>query len=116
MIRKIQEECEVEIDIEDDGTVYIAAVDSLGAQKAIEMIESRKPRSPGVRRQGGPHRELWRLCRDPARRGRHGPHLLLVDYRVPSVEDGASATIMVSGHDIDEGGKIKLSRQAVLEG
>ena len=40
MIRKIQEECEVDVDIEDDGTVYIAAIDGLGAKKAIAMVEA----------------------------------------------------------------------------
>ena len=40
MIRKIQEECEVDVDIEDDGTVYIAAIDGVGAQKAIAMVEA----------------------------------------------------------------------------
>jgi polyribonucleotide nucleotidyltransferase len=42
----------------------------------------------------------------------------LADYRVPRVEDvvqmGDEITVMVI--DIDPGGKIRLSRQAVLEG
>jgi polyribonucleotide nucleotidyltransferase len=42
----------------------------------------------------------------------------LADYRVPSVEEvvqlGDEITVMVT--DIDSGGKIRLSRQAVLEG
>ena len=42
----------------------------------------------------------------------------LADYRVPSVEDvvrvGDEVMVMVIG--IDDSGKIKLSRQAVLEG
>jgi len=42
----------------------------------------------------------------------------LADYRVPSVEDVVRVgdEIMVMVIDIDKDGKIKLSRQAVLEG
>jgi polyribonucleotide nucleotidyltransferase len=122
MIRKIQEECEVEIDIEDDGTVYIAAIDGLGAQKAIEMIESLTEEA-----------EIGRVYVGKVVRtesygafveilpGMDGMvHISqLADYRVPNVEDvvkvGDEITVMVI--DIDGAtGKIRLSRQAVLEG
>ncbi len=121
MIRKIQEECEVEIDIEDDGTVYIAAIDSLGAQKAIEMIESLTEEA-----------EIGRVyVGKVVRTESYGAFVeimpgvdgmvhisQLADYRVPSVEDVVRVgdEVMVMVIDIDEGGKIKLSRQAVLEG
>jgi polyribonucleotide nucleotidyltransferase len=121
MIRKIQEECEVEIDIEDDGTVYIAAVDSLGAQKAIEMIESLTEEA-----------EIGRVyVGKVVRTESYGAFVeimpgvdgmvhisQLADYRVPSVEEVVRVgdEVMVMVIDIDEGGKIKLSRQAVLEG
>src|SRR5207244_4564279 len=36
MIRKITEETGAQIDVEDDGRVFIAAVDQEGGQKAIE--------------------------------------------------------------------------------
>ena len=39
MVRKIQEETEAEINIEDDGTVTIASRSAEGAEKAREMIE-----------------------------------------------------------------------------
>jgi polyribonucleotide nucleotidyltransferase len=39
-IRGIVEETGVKIDIEDDGTVRIAAVDGEAAQRAIEMVEA----------------------------------------------------------------------------
>jgi len=39
-IRSIQEETGASIDIEDDGTVYIASIDGPGAQKAQEMVEA----------------------------------------------------------------------------
>jgi polyribonucleotide nucleotidyltransferase len=121
MIRKIQEECEVEIDIEDDGTVYIAAIDSLGAQKAIEMIESLTEEA-----------EIGKIyVGKVVRTESYGAFVeilpgvdgmvhisQLADYRVPSVEDVVRVgdEVMVMVIDIDEGGKIKLSRQAVLEG
>jgi polyribonucleotide nucleotidyltransferase len=40
IIRKIIEETNAEIDIEDDGRVFIAAVDPKGGQRALEIIES----------------------------------------------------------------------------
>src|SRR5204862_6894822 len=40
MIRKIQEETQTEINVEDDGTVEIAAVSGENARKAITWIES----------------------------------------------------------------------------
>lgn len=40
IIKKIIEETNAEIDIEDDGRVFIAAVDPKGGQRAMEIIES----------------------------------------------------------------------------
>ncbi len=40
MIRKITEETGAQIDVEDDGRVFIAAVDQEGGQKAIDWIKS----------------------------------------------------------------------------
>jgi len=122
MIRKIQEECAVDVDIEDDGTIYIAAVEGLGAQKAIEMIEALTEEAEigkvyvgkVVRTEAyGAFVEILPgvdgLC-----------HISqLADYRAPSVEDVVHVgdEIMVMVIDIDaETGKIRLSRQAVLEG
>jgi polyribonucleotide nucleotidyltransferase len=122
MIRKIQEECDVDVDIEDDGTIYIAAVEGLGAQKAIEMIEALTEEAEigkvyvgkVVRTEAyGAFVEILPgvdgLC-----------HISqLADYRAPSVEDVVHVgdEIMVMVIDIDaETGKIRLSRQAVLEG
>jgi polyribonucleotide nucleotidyltransferase len=122
MIRKIQEECEVDVDIEDDGTVYIAALESAGAQKAIEMIEALTEEA-----------EIGRVyVGKVVRTESYGAFVeilpgvdgmvhisQLADYRVPSVEDVVRVgdEIMVMVIDIEgESGKIKLSRQAVLEG
>lgn len=122
MIRKIQEECNVEVDIEDDGTVYIAAVEGPGAQKAIEMIESLTEEA-----------EIGKIYLGKViRTESYGAFVeilpgvdgmvhisQLADYRAPSVEDVVHVgdEIMVMVVDIDqETGKIRLSRQAVLEG
>ncbi len=122
MIRKIQEECEVEIDIEDDGTVYIAAIDSLGADRAIAMIEALTEEA-----------EIGKVyVGKVVRTESYGAFVeilpgvdgmvhisQLADYRVPSVEDVVRVgdEIMVMVIDVDaETQKIRLSRQAVLEG
>jgi polyribonucleotide nucleotidyltransferase len=121
-IRKIQEECDVEVDIEDDGTVYIAAVDSLGAQRAMEMIEALTEEA-----------EIGKVyVGKVVRTESYGAFVeilpgvdgmvhisQLADYRAPSVEEVVRVgdEVMVMVIDIDaETGKIKLSRQAVLEG
>jgi polyribonucleotide nucleotidyltransferase len=122
MIRKIQEECEVQIDIEDDGTVYIAAIDSLGADRAIAMIEALTEEA-----------EIGKVyVGKVVRTENYGAFVeilpgvdgmvhisQLADYRVPSVEDVVRVgdEIMVMVIDVDpETQKIRLSRQAVLEG
>jgi polyribonucleotide nucleotidyltransferase len=122
MIRKIQEECEVDVDIEDDGTVYIAAVEGPAAQKAIEMIEGLTEEATiGKIYVGKVVRTESYGAFVEILPGVDGMvHISqLADYRVPSVEDVVRVgdEIMVMVIDVDaETGKIKLSRQAVLEG
>jgi polyribonucleotide nucleotidyltransferase len=122
MIRKIQEECNVDIDIEDDGTVYIAAIEGPGAKKAKEMIEALTEEA-----------EIGKVYLGKVvRTENYGAFIeilpgvdglchisQLADYRVPSTEDVVRVgdEVMVMVIDIEpETGKIKLSRQAVLEG
>jgi len=120
-IRALQEETGTKIDIEEDGTVYIAAVEGVGAKAAIERIEAL-----------GESPEIGRIYTGKVVRienfgafveilpGTDGlVHISQLDSeRVNSVEDvvgmGDEITVMIT--DIDPMGKIRLSRQAVLEG
>jgi polyribonucleotide nucleotidyltransferase len=122
MIRKIQEECEVEVDIEDDGTVYIAAAEGPSAEKAIEMIEALTEEAKiGKVYLGKVVRTESYGAFVEILPGLDGMvHISqLADYHAPSVEEVVHVgdEIMVMVIDIDEQtGKIRLSRQAVLEG
>jgi polyribonucleotide nucleotidyltransferase len=120
-IRALQEETGTKIDIEEDGTVYIAAVEGTGAKLAIERIEAL-----------GESPEIGRIYTGKVVRienfgafveilpGTDGlVHISQLDTEhVKSVEDivgmGDEITVMIT--DIDPMGKIRLSRQAVLEG
>ena len=122
MIRKIQEDCEVNVDVDDDGTVYISAVEGPAAEKAIAMIEALTEEA-----------EIGKVyVGKVVRTESYGAFVeilpgvdgmvhisQLADYRAPSVEDVVRVgdEIMVMVIDIEAGsGKIRLSRQAVLAG
>ncbi|HSJ58646.1 MAG TPA: polyribonucleotide nucleotidyltransferase, partial [Anaerolineae bacterium] len=120
-IRKIQEEAGVDIDIEDDGTVYIAAVEGPAMERAIEMIEALTEEAKiGQVYVGKVVRTESYGAFVEILPGVDGMvHISqLADYRVPSVEDVVKVgdEVMVMVIDVDDQGKIKLSRQAVLEG
>ncbi len=120
-IRALQEETGTKIDIEEDGTVYIASTDGTGAKAAQERIESL-----------GESAVIGNIYTGKVVRieafgafveilpGVDGlVHISQLDSeRVNKVEDvvgmGDEITVMVT--DIDPAGKIRLSRQAVLEG
>ena len=121
IIRNIQEETGVKIDIEEDGTVYIAATDGPAAEKAREMVEE-ITEVPVVGRiytgkvvrttDFGAFVEIL-----PNQDGL--VHISQLDSeRVNKVEDvvsvGDEITVMITS--IDDAGKVRLSRQAVLEG
>jgi polyribonucleotide nucleotidyltransferase len=121
MIRSIQEETGAKIDIEDDGSVYIASADSEAGERAIEMVRSLTEEAEVGKIYTG---KVVRITDFGAfveiLPGVDGlVHISqLADYRVPRVEDVVHVgdEIMVMVINIDEGGKIRLSRQAVLEG
>ena len=120
-VRKLQEEFSVKVDIEEDGTVFISSTTREGTLLALERIRgmTETPKvgniytgkivrveefgafvelSPGV--DGMVHKSQ------------------LADFPVNNVRDvvklGDEVMVMVTG--IDDAGKIRLSRQAVLEG
>jgi polyribonucleotide nucleotidyltransferase len=120
-IRALQEETGTTIDIQEDGTVYIASVEGAGAKIAQERIEA-LGESPEIG-----HIYTGKVVRVtdfgafveilPGTDGL--VHISQLDSeRVERVEDlvnvGDEITVMIT--DIDPMGKIRLSRQAVLEG
>ncbi len=121
MIRSIQEETGVRIDIDDDGTVFIAATDGVAEAAAREKILSLIEVPQLGRIYTG---KVVRLADFgvfveilPNIDGL--VHISQLDSeRVEKVEDvvnmGDEITVMVTG--IDDAGKVRLSRQAVLEG
>jgi polyribonucleotide nucleotidyltransferase len=120
-IRALQEETGTKIDIDDDGTVYIAATDSNAEAAARERIEGLTETPQVGRIYTG---KVVRIADFGAfvqiLPGMDGMvHISQLDSeRVEKVEDvvnmGDEITVMVTA--IDENGKIRLSRQAVLEG
>lgn len=120
MINKIIDETGVKIDIEEDGTVYIASVDGEGGKKAVEMIERlTKEVEPGEIYMG----KVTRLMKFGAfveiLPGKEGlVHISqLAKERVEKVEDVVNVgdEIMVKVTEIDKQGRINLSRKAVLQ-
>ena len=119
-IRKIQEDTGTEINVEDDGTVEIAAIDGEKAKAAIAMIE-------GITREV----EIGALYLGKVTRimgfgafveilpGKEGLVRIgeLADYHVPTVEDVVSVgdEIMVVVTEIDRQGRINLSRKAAMQ-
>ncbi len=120
-VRAIQEEYEVDIDIEEDGTVFIASEGGEGAQKALAYIDSmmETPEEGKVYtgkvvriRDFGAFVEIL-----PGTDGM--VHISqLSEERVDSVDSVVSVgdEILVMVTKIAPDGKIRLSRQAVLEG
>jgi len=120
-IRSIQDETGAKIDIGEDGSVYISATDGESSSRAVERVEY-LTETPVVGRiytgrvvrttDFGAFVEILPNIDGMV-------HISQLDTeRVDRVEDiarvGEEITVMVT--DIDPQGKIRLSRQAVLEG
>ncbi|MGC8855214.1 MAG: polyribonucleotide nucleotidyltransferase, partial [Anaerolineae bacterium] len=120
-IRALQEETGTKIDVQEDGTVYIAATEGVGAKIAREKVEALSETAIVGNIYTG---KVVRITDFGAfveiLPGVDGlVHISQLDSeRVNKVEDvvsmGDEITVMVTG--IDPQGKIRLSRQAVLEG
>lgn len=120
-IRALQEETKTKIDIGEDGSVYIASSEGYGADIARERIEA-LIETPQIGRiyTGKVVRTVDFGAFVEIIPGTDGlVHISQLDTeRVKSVEDvvnvGDEITVMIT--DVDSNGKIRLSRQAVLEG
>jgi len=120
-VRGIQDRLGVKIDIKEDGTVFVSGPEGLAVQQAIDEIR-------GLTEEP----EVGRIYTGKVTRiesygafveftpGREGMvHISqLADYRVEKVEDEVQLgdELMVMITDVDPSGKVRLSRQAVLEG
>jgi polyribonucleotide nucleotidyltransferase len=120
-IRKLQDDTNTKIDIDDDGTVYISGTDSAGAERAREQIEGlTETVKLGAIYTGKVVRTADFGAWVELTPGQDGlVHISqLATERVGKVEDvanlGDELTVMVTG--IDDSGKVRLSRRAVLEG
>jgi len=120
MIRKIQEETSTEINVEDDGTVEIAAVSGENARKAIQWIESlTKEVEIGSLYLGTVTRIMGFGAFVEILPGKEGLVRIgeLADYHVPTVEDVVSVgdEVMVVVTEVDRQGRINLSRKAAMQ-
>ena len=120
MIRKIQEETQTEINVEDDGTVEIAAVSGENSRKAIQWIESlTREVEIGALYLGKVTRIMGFGAFVEILPGKEGLVRIgeLADYHVPSVEDVVSVgdEVMVVVTEIDRQGRVNLSRKAAMQ-
>jgi DNA polymerase III epsilon subunit family exonuclease len=120
MIRKIQEDTGTEINVEDDGTVEIAAVNSDNSRAAIQIIEGlTREVEVGALYLGKVTRIMGFGCFVEILPGKEGLVRIgeLADYHVPTVEDVVSVgdEIMVVVTEIDRQGRVNLSRKAAMQ-
>jgi polyribonucleotide nucleotidyltransferase len=120
MIRKIIEETGVEIDVEDDGKVFIASVNQEGAKKAIDWIKSLTDEvEVGRIYQGKVVRIMPFGAFVEVLPNQDGlVHISqLTDHRVDKVEDVVNLgdEIVVKAVEIDDKGRLNLSRKAALD-
>ncbi len=118
-IRGIIEETGAQVDVQDDGTVFVSSVDGDASKRAVEMIENlTKEAKIGDIYTGKVVRIMGFGAFIQILPGQDGMvHISeLSDHRVESVEDeiemGQELTVQVI--DIDPQGKISLSRRSLL--
>ncbi|HLS88085.1 MAG TPA: polyribonucleotide nucleotidyltransferase [Sphingobacteriaceae bacterium] len=119
MINKIIKECKVEIDIEDDGRVFIASYDAEGGARAKQWIEQlTREVEVGEIFLGQVTRMLNFGAFVELFPGKEGlVHISqLANERVPRVEDFVQVgdTIAVKVVEIDDMGRVNLSRRDVV--
>jgi polyribonucleotide nucleotidyltransferase len=120
-VRGIQDRTGVKIDIQEDGTVFVAGMDAATVSLAVDEVRALTEDVEIGRIYTGkvtriePYGAFVEMM--PGREGL--VHISqLADYRVNSVEDEVALgdEVMVMVTDVDPGGKVRLSRQAVLAG
>ncbi|MBQ3230783.1 MAG: polyribonucleotide nucleotidyltransferase, partial [Clostridia bacterium] len=120
VIQKICADTDCKIDIEDDGSVFIAAVNKDNAYKALKIIEAiAKDPEPGEIFYGTVTRLMTFGAFVEIAPGKEGlVHISQLDKkRVAKVEDVVSVgdTIKVIVSEIDEKGRLNLSRKDALD-
>jgi polyribonucleotide nucleotidyltransferase len=120
MIRKITEETGAQIDVEDDGRVFIAAVDQEGGKRAIDWIKGLTDEvEVGRIYQGKVVRIMPFGAFVEVLPNQDGlVHISkLTDHRVERVEEVVNVgdEIVVKAVEIDSQGRLNLSRQAAIE-
>lgn len=121
MIRGMQDRFGVKIDIQDDGTVFVSGQNGAAVEKCVEEIRGMTESAVLGRIYTG---KVTRIedygCFVEFLPSREGlVHISqLADYRVGKVEDEVALgdEIMVMVTNVDPGGKVRLSRRAVMEG
>ena len=120
-IRSIQDSTNTKIEIKEDGKVFISSVDGVGAQRAIDRIKGivEDPELGQVYAGKITRVENYGTFVEflPGNEGL--VHISqLADYKIERIHDEFSIgdEIMVMVTDVDSSGKVRLSRQAVIEG
>ncbi|MDD5556834.1 MAG: polyribonucleotide nucleotidyltransferase [bacterium] len=118
-IKKICQETGAEVDVDDDGTVSVASTSEESLRKAVEAVQMRTAEVEI----GKIYRGIVKSVLDfgafvevlPGKEGL--VHISrLADYRVPKVTDVVNVgdEVMVKVTDIDDQGRINLSRRAAM--
>ena len=119
VIQKISADCEVKIDISDDGNVFISGIDGEKAKKALQIVETiANDPEVGAISQGKVVRIMSFGAFVEIAPGKDGlVHISKLDKnRVENVEDVVSIgdEIVVKVVEIDKQGRINLSRKDAL--
>ena len=120
MIKSIIERTGVKIDIEDDGKVFIAAVDETAAQKAIEIIKQLTAEVEVGKAYLGKVTRLMQFGAFveilPGKEGLVHISQLAIE-RVNKVEDVVNVgdQILVKVTEVDRQGRVNLSRKEILQ-
>lgn len=120
-VRALQEEFEVKVEIQEDGLVYVSGETGAKVLRAIEKIRGmvEVPEVGQIYTGKVTRIENYGAFVEFLPGSDGMVHISqLADYRVKSVEEEVSIgdEIMVMVINVDPGGRVRLSRQAVLEG